>query len=153
MEPLSIISGALSVAFTCACTLRDLKDAISKTEEVPQILSDLDHQMEMLSTVLSCLDERIRADSLHATSSSSAGIFQDQFLLRALEGCHGTLQRLHARLQKYQPLRGHVFGKLVKGLSAFWKENEIKAMKESIQKEQDHLQFVMITRLSFSLDL
>lgn len=150
MEPLSIISGALSVAFTCACALRDLKDAIAKTEEVPQVLSDLDRQMEMLSTVLSCLDERIRADNMHAAST---GIFQDHVLIRALEGCHGTLQRLQARLQKYQHLRGHVFGKLVKGLSAFWKENEIKAMAESVKKEQDHLQFVMITRLSFSLDL
>ncbi|KAK0652815.1 hypothetical protein B0T16DRAFT_406855 [Cercophora newfieldiana] len=142
MEPISIITGAIAFASSCVYTLRDIKDTISKLEEVPQTLSTLERKIALLSKVLSRLEGMIRDEQ------DSTAFLQDDVVIMVLEGCHDTLERLHLQLQRLWPLGGSKLGKVAKGIMTLWKEGDIAQMVLNVEREQSSLQFVMISHMS-----
>jgi hypothetical protein len=146
MEPISIITGAIAFASSCVYTLRDINDAISKAEELPQTLSTLERKIALLSKVL------FRLEGMMRDEQDPLGFLQDEVVVMVLQGCQDTLERLHFQLKRLLPLggqwHGNKFGKLSKGMMAFWKEGDIAQMVLSIEREQSSLQFIMISHMS-----
>jgi len=136
MEPVSVLTGVIPVAWSCILTLRDVKDTLAKTQEVPQTLSCLERQIELLFHVLTRLEEISR-------TGHRASTLHSKIILTTLQGCHGTLEQLHVQLQKLKPLSGNKVGRWAKNIAAFWKEGEISRMMDSVAHEQRQIQLLM----------
>lgn len=137
-----MITGAIAFASSCAYTLRDIKNTLSKLEEVPQTLWTLERKIALLSKVLSRLEGMVREEQ------DSTAFLQEDVVIIVLEGCHDTLERIHHQLQRLWPLGGRKLGKMAKGIMAFWKEGDIAQMVQNVEHEQSSLQFVMISHIS-----
>ena len=133
MDPLSITAAALGFAGVCTCILRNIKDTISRLQDVPQSLSNLERGIGLTVAVLSEVDRMLRANR-----DMSTPIPQEQRIVYFLDGCQHTLQGLQLELEGMIGLESWISKAAV-----MWREDEISRMLVSLEQEKQSLNIIV----------
>jgi hypothetical protein len=133
MDPLTITTAALGFAAICTRTVKLIKDTVSRVQDLPQTLSNLERSIDLMTTLLSVVEIALKTD--HGTLTDKS---LEERLIAPLDGCRKALERLLPGLEDLGRTQ-----RWTRKIGVLWKENPVAQMVADLDQERRHLRLIV----------